>query len=281
MKTLVPAKGRERAGRATNPFVWRWLVAATFGLLGGGELLLGLALSLDRISLRHWAVASPIPALAPLVYRAYAAVEARGAHMLEAVLAGLGLALLATALLLLWPRWPRRYVVTSLLAQALLASTLVGLALASGARADGVIAFPPQSRAHRMGPIVSPRIPPPGGVHSPEWQTCGVYNEPIPTENAVHSLEHGAVWITYRPDLAPAQVQRLREITWQGDARLLSPYPDLLSPIVVTAWRYQLLLDRADDPRLAQFLRRYENHGPEQGVSCADGEGDPLPAPGP
>jgi hypothetical protein len=44
-------------------------------------------------------------------------------------------------------------------------------------------------------------IPPAGGPHNPSWQNCGFYDELVRDENAVHSLEHGAVWITYQPDL--------------------------------------------------------------------------------
>ena len=77
---------------------------------------------------------------------------------------------------------------------------------------------------HLAGPIVYTESPPVGGKHNVVWQNCGVYNVPIHNEHAVHSLEHGAVWITYRPDLAPDQVQMLRALA-SDDFLLLSPYP--------------------------------------------------------
>ena len=46
-----------------------------------------------------------------------------------------------------------------------------------------------------------PTSPPAGGAHDAAWLDCGVYDEPIRDENAVHDLEHGTVWISYRPDL--------------------------------------------------------------------------------
>jgi len=40
-------------------------------------------------------------------------------------------------------------------------------------------------------------LPPMGGTHNQVWQNCGVYETPLRSDLAVHSLEHGAVWITY------------------------------------------------------------------------------------
>jgi hypothetical protein len=89
----------------------------------------------------------------------------------------------------------------------------------------------------------------------------------------VHSLEHGAVWITYRPDLPGADVQRLRTLA-SDDYMLLSPYPGLPAPVVVTAWNRQMQLAGADDPRLPQFIRRFKNNAattPEFGATCLGG----------
>jgi len=145
---------------------------------------------------------------------------------------------------------------------------------------EGVERIPSISGVHQES-VVYQQIPPAGGPHAPIWQNCGVYLEPVRNEAAVHSLEHGAIWITYRPDLPDREVERLREITWQSDARLISPYPDLPNPIVVTAWGYQLRLDRADDERLAPFVRQYEHaaSAPEPSGFCSGGEGQPFTSP--
>ena len=54
------------------------------------------------------------------------------------------------------------------------------------------------------GSVELPVVPPVAGEHNAAWQNCtgNVYDAPIANEHAVHSLEHGAIWITYRPDLA-------------------------------------------------------------------------------
>lgn len=142
---------------------------------------------------------------------------------------------------------------------------------------QGVERLPSIGGIHRES-VTYQQIPPAGGPHAPIWQNCGVYLEPVKDETAVHSLEHGAIWITFRPDLPDSEVARLRAITWQSDHRLLSPYPNLPSPIAVTAWGYQLQLDSADDERLGQFIRQYERglNAPEPTGFCNGGEGQPF-----
>ena len=54
------------------------------------------------------------------------------------------------------------------------------------------------TRNHTTKPVQYPQNPPVGGDHSAQYLTCGVYTSPVPNENGVHDLEHGAVWITYR-----------------------------------------------------------------------------------
>jgi hypothetical protein len=57
------------------------------------------------------------------------------------------------------------------------------------------------NRAHTTEDVVYPQDPPAGGAHAPIWLECGVYDEPVREENAVHDLEHGSVWITHDPEL--------------------------------------------------------------------------------
>lgn len=124
-------------------------------------------------------------------------------------------------------------------------------------------------------------LPPVGGVHHDAWQNCGIYNEPIAPENAVHSIEHGAVWITYRPDLPADQIEKLEDRVRGESYLLLSPYPGQRSPVVLTAWAVQLEVDSADDERVETFIQRYRlgPSTPERGGACSGsgGVGDPRP----
>ena len=37
---------------------------------------------------------------------------------------------------------------------------------------------------------------------------CGIYDKPVPSERAVHNLEHGAIWITYQPSLPQSEMRQ-------------------------------------------------------------------------
>jgi Protein of unknown function (DUF3105) len=126
---------------------------------------------------------------------------------------------------------------------------------------------------HTSGDVDYEQSPPAGGEHNPVWQNCGYYDSPVRDETAVHSQEHGAVWVTYSPDLPQDQVTELRDIAESQSYVLVSPYPDLESPVVASAWGKQVSLDGADDPALENFIQAYQ-HGPqtpEPGAICTGG----------
>jgi hypothetical protein len=130
---------------------------------------------------------------------------------------------------------------------------------------------------HTTDAVTYQQTPPAGGPHDPVWLDCGVYTQQVRNENAVHALEHGTVWVTYRPGLAAADVQSLQTAlgTVKDKKTILSPYPGLPAPVVVTVWNAQLDLKGAQDPRLATFLGFYgDGHtAPEAAMaSCAGGK---------
>ena len=136
----------------------------------------------------------------------------------------------------------------------------------------GVQDFEVASRNHVDGTVQYPQDPPIGGDHASQWMTCGVYEQPIPTENAVHSLEHGAVWITYSPDLAPDDAGNLADLAGGGYV-LVSPYLTLDVPVAASSWGHQLRVDSPDDSRLEAFVRAFAQgpDTPELGAPCSGG----------
>lgn len=176
------------------------------------------------------------------------------------------------------PRRGRRWLgfVVSLVA----VPVTIGIVLASRGSVgtiDGVTTFTDLVREHSDEPQTYAQTPPVGGVHNARWQTCGIYTQFVPAENAVHSMEHGAVWITYQPNLSSDEVEHLRDLARGQGYVLLSPQDDLPSPIVASAWGVQMTAEQANDRRLAQFIRRYVQgpQTPEPRAPCYGGVGRP------
>jgi len=146
-----------------------------------------------------------------------------------------------------------------------------------GAEIEGVETFENASE-HVPGAVDYPQTPPAGGQHNPAWLNCGVYEEPVPNENAVHSLEHGAIWVTYDADaLSDDDISTLRS-KLPSTYVILSPFEGLPSPVVLSGWNSQLQVDGVDDPRIEEFLEEYwqSQNVPEPGAACTgaiDGPG--------
>jgi hypothetical protein len=135
-----------------------------------------------------------------------------------------------------------------------------------------------ESHNHVTGNVNYAQTPPAGGDHNPVPQDCAVYTVPIANEHAVHSLEHGAVWITYRPDLPAAQVAVLKAKVAGNSFRLMSPFPGLKTPISLQAWGRQIFVNSASDPKIDKFLSAY-TQGPqarEQATCQGTSETGPL-----
>jgi hypothetical protein len=143
---------------------------------------------------------------------------------------------------------------------------------------------------HVSGPVTYTVVPPVGGPHNAIWMNAGVYTKPVPPERAVHNLEHGAVWITYDPNLPKDQIATLTSFVGRqsmisepgpGIANQANRYLDLSpwatttlpSPIVLSSWGYQLRITSPTDPRMQQFVDTFRNsskYSPEYG-SPVDG----------
>lgn len=145
--------------------------------------------------------------------------------------------------------------------------------------ADGAAEeFEVESASHVSTDVEYPQSPPVGGDHDPAWQTCGVYDQPVRDENAVHSMEHGAVWIAYSPSLDDADVESLQAYADGETHVLVSPYAgELTAPISLQAWGHQLTVDAVDDARIGAFVGDFQEgpDTPELGAPCSGGIGSP------
>ncbi|MCP2340849.1 DUF3105 domain-containing protein [Actinomadura rupiterrae] len=162
----------------------------------------------------------------------------------------------------------------------LVAAVAIGFAFmqtrssADAGKIAGLVSKDEPGREHVTTSVKYDATPPMGGNHDPVWQNCGVYGSALRNENAVHSLEHGAVWITYRPDLPKDQVVKLSAKVGATAYTLLSPYPGLDAPIVLSAWGKQVKVQDAGDKRVDEFLRAFVRgpQTPEPGAPCTGGK---------
>ncbi|WP_328970684.1 DUF3105 domain-containing protein [Streptomyces sp. NBC_00239] len=130
-------------------------------------------------------------------------------------------------------------------------------------------------RNHVTKAVSYPMNPPVGGDHHQVWMNCDgdVYKKPLAKENAVHSLEHGAVWVSYNDKAPEAEVKKLEEKVAKTPYTLISPVKDQTGAIMLSAWGKQVTVDSASDPRVNQFFSKYVQgpQTPEPGAACTGG----------
>jgi hypothetical protein len=131
------------------------------------------------------------------------------------------------------------------------------------------------ARTHVTSKVSYPMHPPVGGNHNPVWLNCNgdVYTKAVPDENAVHSLEHGAVWVTYTAKAKKADVDALAAKVKKTPYSLMSPYENQAAPLVLSAWGHQVTVKSASDPEVDKFFAAYVQgkQTPEPGASCTGG----------
>lgn len=162
-------------------------------------------------------------------------------------------------------------------------------AIADPANLDGLVTKQFAAQLHVQDPVdYGEDSPPFGGTHNPTWPDCNgvVYAIQLANEYAVHALEHGAVWITYNPDLPQDDVDKLAELVQGQSFLFMSPYPGLRNAVSLQSWGHQLFVDTVDDPRIEQYitaLRLNPEFTPENGATCdspvPDFANNPVPAP--
>ncbi|MEU1286710.1 DUF3105 domain-containing protein [Kitasatospora sp. NPDC005856] len=147
---------------------------------------------------------------------------------------------------------------------------------AANADIPGVKTFGELSRTHVKDKVTYAMTPPVGGDHNAIWSDCmaHVYDQPLENEHAVHSLEHGAVWVTYNGKATPDDIKILSDKVKKTPYSMMSPYPDEQGTITLNAWSTQLTVDSASDPRVEQFFTKYVQgkQTQEPGASCTMGQ---------
>ncbi|MFJ4618375.1 DUF3105 domain-containing protein [Streptomyces sp. NPDC088812] len=130
-------------------------------------------------------------------------------------------------------------------------------------------------RTHVTRTVTYPTEPPVGGDHAQAWMNCDgdVYAKALNDMNAVHSLEHGAVWVTYSSKAPTADVEALAARVGKTPYTFMSPYEGQPDPIMLTAWGHQRTVTGASDPDVDTFLETFVQgeQTPEPGAACTGG----------
>ncbi|MBK3569608.1 DUF3105 domain-containing protein [Streptomyces sp. MBT62] len=130
-------------------------------------------------------------------------------------------------------------------------------------------------RTHVTGTVNYPMHPPVGGNHNPVWLNCNgdVYTKAVKDENAVHALEHGAVWVTYNKKASAADVKALAAKVKSTPYSLMSPYDSQKDPIMLSAWGHQRTVKSASDADVNKFFAEFVQgkQTPEPGAACTGG----------
>ncbi|MET7602641.1 DUF3105 domain-containing protein [Streptomyces avermitilis] len=130
-------------------------------------------------------------------------------------------------------------------------------------------------RTHVSKTVTYPMEPPVGGDHNQVWMNCNgdVYTKAVNNMNAVHSLEHGAVWVTYNSKASDADVKALAAKVKKTPYTLMSPVDDQKAPIMLSAWGKQRTVKSASDPDVDKFFAEFVQgkQTPEPGAACTNG----------
>lgn len=142
---------------------------------------------------------------------------------------------------------------------------------------QGLKTFDIKDRNHVKETVKYEQTPAAGGNHDPVWLNCEgkVYDEPQRTENAVHGLEHGAVWVSYKPGTDTKEVDALMKKVEGKPYIFMSPVAEQPDQIMLTAWGNQLSVASADDSKFDEFVKAFSQSpkAPEPGATCSTDAG--------
>lgn len=108
--------------------------------------------------------------------------------------------------------------------------------------------------------------PPSSGWHYASPVDPGFYDKEVADEYLVHNLEHGNVWIAYRPDIGDDLIKKLR--TFASAWTVIAPREKNETDVALVAWgrvdAFNIENGILDEARVSDFITRYKNRGPEK-----------------
>jgi hypothetical protein len=114
--------------------------------------------------------------------------------------------------------------------------------------------------------------PPSSGGHFRSPANWGVYGDEVNDQIFIHNLEHGGVWIAYRPEVSQEVIGALQSIVDEvgGSKIVMAPRSTNDTDIAMVAWSRVLKFDLVDGALtegqkndLRAFYRQRKDRGPE------------------
>lgn len=108
--------------------------------------------------------------------------------------------------------------------------------------------------------------PPTSGPHFATPSEWGVYKEEIHDQILIHNLEHGGIWIAYKPSISAEVVSKLEAIAKEfGRKVIMAPRPANDTDIALAAWNHldKFSAGEFSEERVRAFIKAYRNKGPE------------------
>ncbi len=129
-------------------------------------------------------------------------------------------------------------------------------------------AIPIQGQTHIQRGETHPAYnsnPPTSGWHYGDGVGgAGIHDSEVPDELLVHSLEHGAVILTYNENLPQSEIENLKQIFRQTTGKgIMVPRKNLDVPVALTSWGRLLKLQTIDEKTIKEFFATNSGRGPE------------------
>lgn len=105
--------------------------------------------------------------------------------------------------------------------------------------------------------------PPTSGSHYTQPANWGVYQTPLMDEQALHNLEHGGIWISYKniDDDTKGKLETIAKAN--GGSIIMSPRETNDSKIALASWTRLEKLDAYDEGKVLEFIKANKNKSPE------------------
>ena len=112
--------------------------------------------------------------------------------------------------------------------------------------------------------------PPTSGPHA-DPVAWGLYRTEIRDDEALHNLEHGGVYVSYRPDLPEDEVDKLKALLFapysdsefQPRKIIMAPRENNKAPIVLSSWLRSEKLENFDAEKIKEYVTRNTGKSPE------------------